>query len=372
VTDADAPTELAVARLVASGAPPGAVFAAAAEQAAALAGAQGGAVLRYLGDERAVVIGTWRAGGTRGMPVNAELDFDPRHSAAGLARATGRPARADDYEHGRGELPVVMKSIGLRSSVAAPVIVDSDVWGAVIASTTREDPFPPDTETRLEGIAELVGHAVSVALARQAVDASRRRLREAADEDRRRLERKLHEGYQQHILALTVKLRAARASAEHGSKLATLLDAALEDAEQANASLREVARALFPAVLRERGLAAALQALAARSTAPVHMRELPRRRFPAVVESTVYFMVAEALENAAAHARANEVDLTVADERDRLLIEVRDDGAGGADRRAGSGLQTMADRAAAIGGELRVESPPGGGTVVRAEIPLGE
>ena len=363
---------LAVAALVARGAEPDAVFAAAAEQAANLTGGDATVVLRYLGAERAVVIGTWRVGGTRGMPVNAEIDFLPAHSAVGIARETRAPARLDSYEGARGELPVVMKSIGLRSSVAAPVFAGGEVWGAVVASTSRDEPLPPGAEELLAGIAQLVGHAVDGALERRRLDESRLRLVQAADEDRRRLERKLHEGYQQHILALTVKLRAARSGAEDGSKLAELLDAALEDTEHANATLRELARALYPAVLRERGLAAALQALGARSDVPVMLRELPRRRFAPVLEATVYFIVAEALANAAAHSGADEAHVTVADRRDRLVVEIRDEGAGGAVPRRGSGLEALADRAAAAGARLELESPAGGGTVVRAEIPLGE
>ena len=370
MTEEDAPALLEVATLVAAGAPPETVFAAAAEQAARVSGAEAIAVLRYLGDERAVVVGTWRSGGTRGMPVNAELDFDPRHSAVGLVRSTGRPARADDYDRARGELPVMMKTFGLRSSVAAPILVGDEIWGAIVASTTRDEPLPPRAEERLAALALLTADAVAAARARESLTESRLRLVEAADEDRRRLERKLHEGYQQHILALTLKLRTARAGAEPDSELAALLDAALEDAGHANASLQALARALYPAALRERGLAAALQALATRTEARVSLRELPRRRFPAVIEATVYFLVAEALANAAAHAEASDVQALVADRRDRLIVEVRDDGKGGADPQAGTGLRALADRAAAVGARLELESPSGGGTVVRAEIPL--
>jgi signal transduction histidine kinase len=372
VTDQEETGLLAVAALVARGAEPDSVFAAAAEQAANLTGGDATAVLRYLGAERAVVVGTWRAGGTRGMPVNAEIDFHPAHSAVGIARSTRAPARLDSYEGARGELPVIMKSIGLRSSVAAPVFAGEDVWGVVVASSATDEPLPPGCEERLTGIAQLVGHAVDAALERRRLDESRLRLVEAADEDRRRLERKLHEGYQQHILALTVKLRAARSGAEEGSQLAGLLDAALEDTEHANATLRELARALYPAVLRERGLAAALQALAARSALPVVLRELPRRRFAPVLEATVYFIVTEALANAAAHSGASDAHVTVAYRRDHLVVEVRDEGAGGAEPRRGSGLEALADRAAAVGAQLELESPRGGGTVVRAEIPLGD
>jgi signal transduction histidine kinase len=126
---------------------------------------------------------------------------------------------------------------------------------------------------------------------------------------------------------------------------------------------------LFPAVLTQRGLAAALQALATRSGVPVHLLQLPRRRFPAVVEATAYFVAAEALDNAVEHSGAGRIGLRAADDGERLLLEVRDDGAGGADP-AGASLRALADRAAMLGGTLSVESPPDGGTLVQLALPV--
>jgi signal transduction histidine kinase len=139
---------------------------------------------------------------------------------------------------------------------------------------------------------------------------------------------------------------------------------------EASAAMGELARGLHPAVLSERGLAAALQVLAARARLPVALRELPGRRFDAVVEMTAYLLVAEALANAAAYAHATECSLRAADGGNHLTIEVRDNGIGGAVLKSGGGLEGLADRTAAIGGQFSLESPRGGGTAVRLVVPL--
>ena len=130
---------LEIAKLIASGAPDDVLFATVAEQVAHRVGAEKASVLRFVGDERAVFVGVWKEGGSRGLPVNAELDFDRRNSALGQVRSTGRAARADSYQGRSGELPVVMRAIDVRSSVAAPVMLGDEVWGAVAASTTRDE-----------------------------------------------------------------------------------------------------------------------------------------------------------------------------------------------------------------------------------------
>jgi signal transduction histidine kinase len=330
-----------------------------ARHAAGMLGADAGAVARFLGDERAVIVGVWRESGTPGMPVNAELDFDRSNSALGRARSSGLPARADSYEGLRGELPLVMEAIGLRGSVAAPIMLGERAWGALVVSTRREEPLPADAEERLGELAGLVAQAVADAERRRALEASRLRLVEAADEARRRLERELHEGPHQHLLALVLTLRVARAKAADGSAVAALLDDAIAGAMDADSSLRDLARAIYPVALTERGLAAAVQALAVRAAVQVNLQRLPSRRFPAVVEATAYFAVADALQSA-----AGEIDVVVADEGDRLRVELCD--AGGA---AAAAVNSIADRIAAAGGTLDVETQPSGGTVVRALIP---
>jgi GAF domain-containing protein len=333
---------LDVARLVARNVPEEALFAAVSEQVAAVTGASASSVLRYEGDERAVAVGAWRTGGSRGVPVNAELDFDHTNSALGRVRATRRPARADGYEGVAGELPAVMRSIGLRSTIAAPVMIGDVPWGAVVASTTGDAPLPEGSEYALTGFAELVAQAIVNARARA-------RLVEAADEAARRLETELHEHAQQHVVALALKLRVARARATE--ELAPLLDDALAEATATTTALRDISRRLHPAVLAERGLAPALLALAARSEVPVYLRELPGRRFPPVVETTIHLLVAEAVRTG-----AGEVGVRIADRGDRVLVKVT----GAAPPDAG-----LAERVAALGGVL--EATEG---AVRATLPL--
>jgi GAF domain-containing protein len=356
---------LQIATLIARDAPDEIVFGAVAEQVARGLGTEAGAVLRFLGDERAVVIGVWNETGVRGFPVNAELDFDRENSAAGRVRATGRPARIESYERAAGELPVQMRASDLRSSVAAPVTLGDEVWGAVVAVTTREQPLPAECEQRVVEFAELAALAVANQEAKRRTAASRLRLVEASDEARRRLERELHQGVQQHLLALTLKIRLARRRMDDvgrgrtDAELARLLDDALAETAVANTALRELARALYPVVLTERGLAAALQALTARAGVPVALRELPRRRFTPLVEATAYFVVADTL--AAHDAAGSEFAVIVSDRGDRLVVELRSAG--------GLSADALADRVTAVGGHLHVAALPDGGSVISAEIP---
>ena len=352
---------LEIALLIARRAPAATVFEAVAEAAVRRLGTQSAVVLRYVGDERGVVVGAWREGGTRGLPVNAELDFDARNSATGRVRSTGAPARADSYEGHHGELPVLMRAIDIRASVAAPIAADGEVWGALVVSSTREQPFPPGSEHRIADLAELAASAVAHELELRRLEASRRRLVEEADAARRRLERELHEGTQQHLLALTLKLRLARSRAADDPDVAPLLDDALAEATIANEALRELARGLYPIMLSERGLAAAIQAVAARAQAPVHLRELPRRRFPPLAEATAYFVVAGALLTAP--QGLDTIAVAVADRGELLLVEVGHGRIADSEPR----LRGIAERVEAVGGRMRVD----GDSTLRAEVPLG-
>jgi PAS domain S-box-containing protein len=202
--------------------------------------------------------------------------------------------------------------------------------------------------------------------------ASRARIVEAADAARRRLERDLHDGAQQRLVELGLDLRMARARlGDEPAEAGELIDIALEDLQEATRELRELARGIHPAALTEGGLRPALEALVARSTLPVRLRGCPDARFPAAVEATAYFTVAEGLTNAARYAEATHVEIEAERLNGLLRVEVRDDGRGGAEPAAGSGLRGLADRVAALDGRLEVESPPGAGTLLRAELPCG-
>jgi signal transduction histidine kinase len=198
--------------------------------------------------------------------------------------------------------------------------------------------------------------------------ASRARLVEAGDAERRRLERDLHDGAQARLVALALLLGGARARAGADRELADLLDRAVEELQTSLGELRELARGIHPAVLTDRGLEPALRALAARAPVPVSV-QAPGERLPGPIESAAYFVVSEALTNVAKYARASRATVTVRRANAGLTVEVADDGVGGADAGAGSGLRGLADRVAALDGTLTVHSPAGRGTRLRAVIP---
>jgi signal transduction histidine kinase len=238
----------------------------------------------------------------------------------------------------------------------------------VSVARTREDPLPPTAERRLFDFAELLAQAIANAEARAELAASRARIVQAGDEARRRIERNLHDGAQQRLVALSLTLRMAQ-NALGDDPRAAMLARASEEAQLTLQDLRELARGIHPAVLSERGLAAALEAVASRSPVPVEL-DVADERLPAPVEATAYYVVAECLANVAKYAGECTVDVTVAREGDALRVEVRDDGCGGAEVGAGTGLRGLTDRVEALHGTLHVGSHRGDGTVVSAVIPL--
>jgi len=195
------------------------------------------------------------------------------------------------------------------------------------------------------------------------------RLVAAGDAARRRIERDLHDGAQQRLVSLSVTLNLARKHSEPGSRTATLLDSAMVELTAGLSDLRELARGIHPAVLTERGLDPALEALAARAPLPVTVTHGLADRLPPAVESVAYFVVMEALTNVAKYASATAAEVTVEQVDGHVVVGIRDDGVGGADPAAGSGLAGLSDRVVALGGKLVVESPLGGGTRVVAELP---
>jgi PAS domain S-box-containing protein len=200
---------------------------------------------------------------------------------------------------------------------------------------------------------------------------SRTRLVEAADTERRRLERNLHDGAQQHLVGLALKLRMAAEGCANGSDATRrLLEEAQQDLATALDELRELARGIHPAVLNERGLGPAIEGLAERTPGKVEVRELPEGRLPDRVEVAAYYLVAEALTNVVKYAEAARTTVSVGLRGNFLVIQVEDDGRGGANFANGTGLRGLADRVEALGGVLVVDSPPGVGTRLRSQIPL--
>jgi signal transduction histidine kinase len=200
---------------------------------------------------------------------------------------------------------------------------------------------------------------------------ARQRIIAAADAERRRIERDLHDGAQQRMVAVAVTLGLAEARfASDPESAFKLVAQAREEAQAAVKELRELARGIHPAVLSDHGLGPALEALAARAPIPVDVRGVPDRQLGHEVEACAYFVTAEALTNVAKYAHASCASVELSLEEDKLRVQVRDDGIGGADPTSGTGLRGLRDRVDALDGELEVESPPGGGTVVTAEVPV--
>jgi signal transduction histidine kinase len=202
------------------------------------------------------------------------------------------------------------------------------------------------------------------------LSASRERIVESGYAARRRLERDLHDGAQSRLVSLAISLRMLRRRFESDAAALQELDRARGELDHALAELRELARGIHPSVLTDRGLNAALDGLAQRAPLPVAFQAMPADRLPDRVESAAYFVVAEALTNVAKYARATHASVNVRRQDGQILVEVTDDGVGGADPSTGSGLRGLLDRVAAAGGRLELDSPPGHGTTVRAAIPL--
>ena len=253
--------------------------------------------------------------------------------------------------------------------MGAPIVVDGRLWGAIVAGWIGEEPPPADTEERMAQFAELLDTAIANADSRDQLTASRARLLTAADDARRRVVRDLHDGAQQRLVHTVITLKLAKqALRAKDAKAESLVAEALEQAERGNVELRELVHGILPAALTIGGLKAGVDAVVARLNLPVGV-DVPADRFPAEIEATAYFIVAEALNNVVKHANAAHATVTASVENGRLRIQVQDDGVGGA-RPDGSGLLGLADRIAVLDGELRVESTADGGTLVVADIPV--
>jgi PAS domain S-box-containing protein len=359
-----------IATLVAAEPTPATLFERVNEEVARLLDVPSATLVRYSADDHATVVATYTERGTSGVTVGADVPLDG-DTVVALVHRSGRAERVDSYEGEPGALAERLRALGFRSSVAAPISVGGRLWGVLAASTRQPEGLPANTERRLCDFAELVAQALANADAREMLAASRARIVEAGDVERRRLQRNLHDGAQQRLVALAVALRLVDARIGRDDDAAHReLAGAREHLDQALAELRELARGIHPAVLTDRGLKPAVDALATRAPVPIEVGEIPDARLPEPVETAAYYLIAEAITNVAKYASATHVAVSVRREDGHVLVRVSDDGVGGADPAGGTGLRGLSDRVEALHGHLRVDSPDGGGTRISAEIPI--
>jgi PAS domain S-box-containing protein len=358
-----------VATLVAAEAPEVEVFAVATKEVGRLLAAQTSNMVRFTEGVDAVVSGAWNEPDVTSLPVGTRVTMDGDTALTRVFR-TRSPARVDSYEQISGELAARLRAMGLRSSVAAPILLQDRLWGAFTASTTHQDPLPPGTEERIGHFAELVAQALANSEARRELAASRERIIEAADAARRDLERDLHDGAQQRLIALLMQLRGLQRRALRGADLALDLDGVLVELELTVAELRELAHGIHPAILVNAGLPAALRRLAGKCAVPVELSvDLPHR-LPAQIEAALYFVTCESLANAQKHSDCSHVTIALTQKDQRLTLEYSDDGPGGAIMRPGGGLEGLRDRVEALSGRLVLLSPPTQGTRIHVELDL--
>jgi len=367
-----------VATLVARGVDPAEIFLAVAEEMRLLLGADSAGIARFEpGGSAVVVVGGVGAGIPDRLPVGTRVALDD-YLAPAVVWRTGSPAQVDEEAWADRSDPFAeaLRELGIRSMVASPIIVEGRLWG-VVNALSRRGPFSADATDRMADFTELVATAVGNAQSRAEVAASRARIVAAADDARRRIERDLHDGAQQRLVALVLRLRGAAEPAERDLRL-DLVEAAAGLTEVLK-DLQEISRGIHPAILSKAGLPTALRTLGRRSAVPVILDVRIDGRLPEPVEVGAYYVVSEMLTNAAKHARASVVEVDAVVENGTLRVCVRDDGVGGVDPERGSGLVGLKDRIDALGGTFSVHSPLGGGTtvtcglpVVNGDVPLGD
>jgi PAS domain S-box-containing protein len=270
------------------------------------------------------------------------------------------------YDNASGPIAVFARGLGLRSAVGTPIVVDGQMWGAMFACWTRPREIASETMDRLSQITELVAAAIANAESRTALIDSRARVVAAGDESRRRIERDLHDGAQQRLVTLALKVRSHES--EIPPHLTDLFTAVMSGLEEVLNDIREVSQGIHPGALSRAGLAAALNALGLRAPLPVDVVVRVSARPPERIEIAVFYVVAEALTNIAKHAQASRAIVEVDEVGGVIRVSVSDDGIGGVDLSKGSGLLGLRDRVDALGGIMSVTSPSSGTTLV-VELP---
>ncbi len=359
-----------VATLITRGASASDVFAAVAAEVARRLGSQATRLLRFEPDGSATVVAASAPGATA-VPAGAVVRLEG-DSVAARVLATGNAAHMGPEGSAgvSGDDAAVLGAEAARASIGVPVVVDDQLWGTMVAVWPDAVERWDDTERRMTEFTELLATAIANAEGRDQLAASRIRVVAASDETRRRIERDLHDGIQQRLVSTALELRsvAGQVPAELTDLHAALAHAAdsLGDAVE---NLREMSRGIHPASLSRGGLRPALKGLARRSTVPVELETVGDIRLPEPVEIAAYYVVSEALANAAKHARASVVHVHLDVTGPMLDLVVEDDGTGGARLQDGSGLTGLHDRVDALGGSLELTSTRGEGTRLHARIP---
>jgi signal transduction histidine kinase len=361
-----------IATLVARGVSPAEVFDAVAAEVGNVLHVDHTQIIRFEPDGTARTLGYWNnPGAPKVMPPLGGHWPIQTGSVTASVRDTERPARMANYEHSTSAIGIWAHAAGVQSAVGCPVKVEGRVWGAMVINSLDTEPLAEDTEARMQEFIELIGTAIANAQSRSDLLASRARIVAASDESRRRIERDLHDGAQQRLVTLALKLRTIQSTAGPGqTRLKEQLTEPIHDLSDILNDLQEVSRGIVPPILARSGLGPALRSLARRSPVPVELHAIHQGRLPELVEVAVYYTVAEALTNITKHAQATEVRVDLVREHQTVRLSIQDDGQGGADLHKGSGLVGLKDRIEALGGTIEISSPPGAGTSLFVNIPI--
>lgn len=353
-----------VATQVARGVTPAAVFPEVVAELSTGLSVDNVTLLRYESDGATVVVDACDHLGKVMIPKGEVLPLTGDSVAARIHQRR-QPDRIDSYVGVTGRTAERIRSLGLRSAVGAPILLDGRIWGALIVGSAGEEPLPQGIEVQIADFADLVSTAITNA-------ETRARIIAAGDQARRQFERDIHDGAQQHVVSLGLKLR----------EVEELLPSELQELQQeislvvaglgaVAVELRELSHGMHPAILSRGGLAPAIEALARRSAVAVALDVRITARMPEKVEVAAYYVAAEALTNAVKYSNASEVHIGVDLSDGCLQVTIRDDGIGGAAVGGGSGLIGLRDRVEVLGGQFDFVSPEGQGTTLVARLPLG-
>jgi signal transduction histidine kinase len=355
-----------VATLVAQGAPAETIFDGVAHEIAQVMGIQLVTIDRYDLDASTTVVASLDPA----FPAGSRWPLDGPSLAATVLR-TSRAARVDDYTLLNSTVAAVARDHAVNSTVGVPIFVDDAVWGVICVGSRGPDRLPAGTKRRLAAFSEFVETAISNAQGRDDLMASRARIAAAADQTRKRIVRDLRDGIQQQLVVVRSDLDGTRehipAELGHLNDMLSSISDGLADVFE---ELGDIGRGIHPAAISGGGLRRALRELSNRSAVPVALDLGAVPPLPEPVAVAAYYVVSEALTNAAKHAHASVVNVAADVSDAQLRLAISDDGIGGADARGGSGLIGMRDRVEALGGTFDVSSPDGGGTALVLALPV--